>query len=129
MNQLNLLLLDDDEALLFNLKLFLEDENIAVTPAVNAEEALQHVKNNKFDIAIVDIKLPGMNGNDFMKYASRIDRKLKYIVHTGSDYYSIPDELKRLNLPIHDVLIKPIDNMEKFTQKIYESVESNSVDL
>jgi DNA-binding response OmpR family regulator len=118
MDPVKLLLLDDDESLLFNLKLFLEDENIKVTPAISGEEALEFVKKEKFDIAIVDIKLPGIQGDQFITDANQIDSDLKYLIHTGSNFHKIPSALSNIVASNDFVLQKPVADMEIFMEKI-----------
>jgi two-component system, OmpR family, response regulator len=126
MNKINMLLLDDDETLRFNLQLFFEDEGINVIPANCGEDAIELVRNNKFDIAIVDIRLPGINGEEFIQKSRDLDNNLAFIIHTGSARYKVPKEIKKLGVSQSQVLQKPVEDMQKFVAKIYSVIKKNS---
>jgi C4-dicarboxylate-specific signal transduction histidine kinase len=65
----NLLIVDDVEDNLFLLEDVLEDEfdSMNVFPATSGEAALEIIKNNRIDLAILDIQMPGMNGFELCK--------------------------------------------------------------
>lgn len=62
-----LLLVDDDDDLRSMLKLTLEDEGFRVVEAADAETALYQLAIHAIDIALVDIRLPGMSGLDLCR--------------------------------------------------------------
>ncbi|MFG1482666.1 response regulator [Halobacteriovorax sp. GFR7] len=74
--------------------------------AYNGEEALEKVKNGKFDYIFSDIRMPKMNGIDFLKnlIIEGLDFK-KFIFVTAHQEVSL-DEVKELGA--HDILYKPI---------------------
>jgi DNA-binding NtrC family response regulator len=120
MKDINVLLIDDDDSLRFNMEMLLVDEGFKVESAANAEKALELVGKNSFDVAIVDIRLPGMNGEEFISEASGMDAKLKYIIHTGSMDYILSIEMIDIGLKPENVFHNPIENLNIFIAKIKE---------
>ena len=64
------LLVDDDEFIRDSLKIAFATKGCPIRVAENAEEGLQAIKEEQFDIIISDFRLPGMNGLDFLKLAT-----------------------------------------------------------
>jgi len=124
--KLNILLVDDDLTILNNLAAYLEDEDYNVIKAHSAEEALDFINkrlkagSKVIDriIAIVDIRLPGLNGNELIEKCLRISPDIKFIIHTGSTDYKIPDNLKTLTVISNNIFRKPVYNMNDFVQEI-----------
>lgn len=118
MKPFKILLLDDDDSLRFNLQMFLTDEGLNVTPASSGEMALELLDTDSFDLAIVDIRLPGMNGEKFIKSAALKEPQMKYIIHTGSTKYTLPSELAGYNINESQVFNKPINDLTLLIKKI-----------
>jgi len=64
------LLVDDDEFIRDSLKIAFTTKGCPIRVAETAEDGLQAIKDEQFDIIISDFKLPGMNGLDFLKLAT-----------------------------------------------------------
>ncbi len=64
------LLVDDDELIRDSLKIAFATKGCSMRVAETAEEGLQAIKEERFDIIISDFRLPGMNGLDFLKLAT-----------------------------------------------------------
>ena len=102
-----ILILDDDEFARANIKLSLNSSKYDLYEAANGKDALNLLQKYIFNLAIVDIKLPMMQGNDFIKIAKANYPDLKFIVITGfSDEESILDLIK---IGIDQFLRKPYD--------------------
>jgi DNA-binding NtrC family response regulator len=65
---MRLLLIDDDEWVRDSLRLFFESEGCQIVALETAEEGLNATMNRNFDIIIVDYRLPGMDGIEFIKH-------------------------------------------------------------
>ena len=93
----------------------------SITVVNDGVEALEELKNNKFDIIISDIKMPNMNGIDLVKHIREKDKKICIIV------YSAWDELESLKssneLNICDYMSKPMQTDAMI--KIFERVLCN----
>jgi DNA-binding NtrC family response regulator len=112
--------LDDDNSVCLNFRLFLEDEGLDCITFESSEAALEGMNEDKFDLAIVDIMLPGMDGEEFISIAAQRDSSLRYLIHTGITNYILPDGIKQFGININDVFIKPLIDMQLLIHKITE---------
>ena len=64
---MNILFIDDNKDLVDSIKLGFEAKGIPLTGAVSAEEALELMKKQIFDIIITDYKMPGIDGIEFLR--------------------------------------------------------------
>ncbi|HLP58328.1 MAG TPA: response regulator [Candidatus Deferrimicrobium sp.] len=107
-HNIRILVVDDEEIITFTLAAFLEDRGYDVLTANNGDNALEILKQEIRDVAIVDIRLKEYDGNIFILKAHEIQPKLKFLIHTGSSTYSIPPEIARLGVASEDIFLKPI---------------------
>ena len=70
LKQVKTLLVDDDELIRDSLKIAFANKGCSMRVAETAEEGLQAVKEEQFDIIISDFRLPGINGLEFLKLAT-----------------------------------------------------------
>jgi two-component system response regulator HydG len=70
LKQVKTLLVDDDELIRDSLKIAFATKGCSMRVAETAEEGLQAIQEERFDIIISDFRLPGMNGLDFLKLAT-----------------------------------------------------------
>jgi CheY-like chemotaxis protein len=107
---IRILVVDDDEKLRRSLVTFLEDEAFEVTGVESGEAGLDLLVSNAMDAAIVDMRLPGMNGNEWIMRASHLCPKMRFLVYTGSVNYVVPKRLKTV-LSNNQVFLKPAEDM------------------
>ncbi|MDR2426777.1 MAG: response regulator [Endomicrobium sp.] len=89
--KLNILIADDEEGLRFSLASILEIEGYPVQTACDGLEALELVKNNAFDIAFFDIRMPGMNGVEVFKKIKQISPEMIVVMMTA---YAMNDTIR-----------------------------------
>jgi len=106
------LILDDEESIRQSIAAFMEDEGYTVFQAESSEKALEIVRNHPIDDAVVDIRLPGHDGNTFMLEARKIRPEIKFVVHTGSADYIPPKAIQALGVTSDKVLIKPASDLK-----------------
>ncbi|HBD94894.1 MAG TPA: two-component system response regulator [Spirochaetia bacterium] len=123
-SNIKILVLDDDTMVRENLNDYLEDEGFFVKSFIDAETALTHLINETYHLAIVDMRLPGIDGNTFILKSHSIDPCLKYIIHTGSSNYNLIDELIKIGIDPNQVYIKPVSDMSLLVNKIHELLHS-----
>jgi DNA-binding response OmpR family regulator len=84
---MHLLLIDDDEWVRDSLRLFFESEGCDIVALETAEEGLNLTANRHFDIIVVDYRLPGMDGLEFISRlpASQTDTLKVLITAYGSE--------------------------------------------
>ena len=80
-----LLVLDDDPAILDMLLQSLSDEGYQVTTARNGQEGLDRVRNNNFDLILLDLMMPGMNGEQFLVELRRTWPNVPPVVIVSAD--------------------------------------------
>ncbi|MEA1921385.1 MAG: response regulator [Pseudomonadota bacterium] len=105
------LLIDDEPAILANLEAYFEDEGFEILKTGNGEEAVATIAKESVDVVIVDMRLSGINGNEVMRQALADGAKCKFIIHTGSNEYRVPDDLAALGVSMDNVYLKPIKDM------------------
>jgi CheY-like chemotaxis protein len=118
-----LLFLDDDEALRESLVDYFEDCGWSVFEAGTAEEAFKLLESEELDCVVVDIRLPGMDGNAFIKSASASYADLKFVICTGAPEYCLPQELMDLPQVSNRVFIKPILDLSILEEAVREQFE------
>ena len=104
----HVLVIDDEPAICASLSAFLEDYGFQASTAESAEEALDLMKSNTYDICIVDLRLPGMSGEDLILQAKERYPNQKHIIYTGSISYNLSDKLKAQGMRPEHVFLKPI---------------------
>jgi len=120
----SVLLVDDEAAVRENLTAYLEDEGMRVTQAASGEQALRLVhQGGAFDICVMDMRLPGMDGNATILALHALQPNLSFLVHTGSANYSLPPALRHLGLSNEDVFRKPLVDMAVLADAIRAMVD------
>ncbi len=112
------LLIDDDAAVREHLQIYLEDEGFSVVAVESAEEGLKLLQNQQVGVAIVDMRLPTMSGNDFIRQAIQQQEHLHFIIHTGSLEYQLPADLKSLGLSHSNILYKPLGDLGELARRL-----------
>ncbi len=126
MGKEKILIIDDDDLLRYNLSLFLEDEGFECTQASNSIDALKLLDKELFAVAIVDFRLPGMSGGEFIPLASKKDSNIKFIIYTGSTDFCLTIDLISCGLRSENIFLKPVSDMNQFVIKIKELLRDNN---
>lgn len=101
----SVLLVEDDTGLAFGIEYTLKNEGFEVVLAVNLAEARKAFQINKFDIILLDVKLPDGSGYDFCKEV-RMNSKIAIIFLTSYDDEA--NVVMGLDLGADDYISKPI---------------------
>ena len=64
-----------------------------------------------FDVCIMDLRLPGMDGDAAIRSLHRIHPRLKYLIHTGTAGYDLPDDLRTIGVGNGQIFRKPLPDM------------------
>ena len=102
-----ILVVDDDENIRNTMKTILEDEGYIVDLAATGSEAIQKTKKSAYNIALLDIRLPDMEGVELLKLIKDTVPRTRKIMVTG--YPSMQNAIAALNKNADAYLIKPID--------------------
>jgi DNA-binding NtrC family response regulator len=106
------LIVDDEQLVADNLQAFLEDEGMRVTVARSAEQAIELMAQGaSFDVCVMDLRLPGMDGTLAIPELHRLAPTLRFVIHTGSASFTMPNELRALGIGDLQLFRKPVTNM------------------
>jgi DNA-binding response OmpR family regulator len=82
-----ILLVDDEPDISLVYRIVLKDEGFEVDSFEDPQLALSNFKPNLYDLVILDIKMPGMNGFQLYREIKKIDSKVKLCFLTASEMY------------------------------------------
>jgi len=102
-----ILVVEDKESMLRMLSEALETEGYNVIPAHDGKEGIEKLKQEKIDMVITDLKLPGKDGLDVLKESKKITPLSPVIVMTA--YGSIETAVEAMKMGAYDFLTKPVD--------------------
>ena len=129
-NKYRILVAEDNKINQVVTKNLLKKHGFLCTIAQNGKEALEEVRNNPYDLVLMDLNMPVMNGNEATAAIREFDKLLPIIALTASDIDEIGQKCKSIGY--NDIIIKPFDNYEFFqviTENIQNSKKSNNVKL
>lgn len=126
---IKVLVVDDEEMVRLNLVAFLEDEGFDVNDYCCAETALENLSQCNPDIAIVDMRLPKMNGGEFILKAHDVLPDLGFIIHTGSNEYQLSAELREIGLKTSALLYKPLSDLQLLVTQIHSNLKKSVTNI
>ena len=105
-----ILVVDDEVSTLTLFQRILEKEGYEVVCAASGEEALQQLTSNWFDLAISDLRMPGLTGIEFVQKAKALSPTMPCIVLTG--YGTVHSAVAVMKEGAYDYLTKPVNDDE-----------------
>lgn len=120
---IKVLIVDDEERFRATTSAILKKRGFDVAAVGSGLEALEEVKKKFFDVVILDIKMPGMNGHEAFRKIKKIDKDVEVIMLTG---HGTPDSaLTGLRDGVFDYLSKPCD-IDLLVEKIRDAREKKA---
>jgi DNA-binding response OmpR family regulator len=116
-----LLVVDDEATSRKSLSQILELEGYEVENASNGEMALQKMRAARYDLAIMDIKMPGMDGIDVLRTAAEEKIDIQFILLTA--YGSVETAIEAVRKHVHDYILKPA-RPEQIIMSVKSALES-----
>ncbi len=107
---MRVLIVEDDHVLADGLTRYLQQAGYATELATNGAEADAVLANDEFELVILDIGLPGMDGFEVLRRLRARDRQVPVLVLTARD--SVEDRVRGLNVGADDYLVKPFALLE-----------------
>jgi DNA-binding response OmpR family regulator len=117
---IKVLLIDDEEEFTSTLAERLEIRGYTAVTAGDGEQGIQAVMSQDFDIAILDLMMPGMNGLDALKQIKSIEPDLPVILLTG--HGSTKEGMEGMRIGAADYLMKPLD-INELLEKIKQATK------
>ncbi|MEM1588884.1 MAG: response regulator [Candidatus Bathyarchaeia archaeon] len=125
MGKANILVVDDDEDIRKTLRLILESEGYTVDEAQSGKEAVEKSKEKVYNIALIDIVLPDIQGTQLLKNLEETVPKMIKIMVTG--YPNLENAVEALNYGADAYLIKPV-NFSELIRVIEEKLAKQMMD-
>ena len=108
------LIADDDRNLRRTLSLILRREGYSVTAAADAEEALRCASSGTFDVAFVDLQMPGTDGLALLGQLRKLHPDMPVLILTG--HATLDSAIEAVRRGARDYLLKPADPLRIITR-------------
>ena len=102
---MRLLLVEDDRPLREALRQGLEEAGFAVDASADGEEGLWYARSNAYDVIVLDLMLPGIDGLTILSRLRREGSAVPILILTARD--TVADRVRGLDLGADDYLVKP----------------------
>ena len=111
----SVLVVDDDEGIRSVVEKALKNTGYLVDTAKNAKEAITKTNANFYNIALIDIRLPDMEGTELLKAMKETTPPMIKIILTG--YPAMQNAIDAVNRGAHGYLVKPV-NMDELLRTV-----------
>ncbi len=120
MDKAHVLILDDEAIMRESLSAWLQEEGFEVHTEAEGLPAIQYLREHPVDVAVVDIKMPGMDGVTLLKKFHEVHRDLPVVMITA--HATVENAIQSMKEGAYDYLMKPFPP-EKLTNVIRRIVE------
>lgn len=120
-SEISILIVDDEASIRDSLTKWFELDGYKVTSAEDANTALIKLQEEPYDIVLLDIKMPGIDGLELQRRIKKIDKNIITIMITA--FASVDTSIQALKEGAFDYIIKPIDP-DEMTHLIRNAVEN-----
>lgn len=117
MKNAKILLVDDEVMFTKNMAKLLTNRGYDVATANSGDEAIQALDQGKFDVMVLDLKMPGMDGIATLQEIQRLNLFTETLVLTG--HGAIDTAMSAMKLGAYDYLTKPCE-VDELVEKIEE---------
>ncbi len=118
------LIVEDEETLRSSLRMALISEGYNLLCSASGEEALKTVEKELVDLAILDIRLPGMDGLQTMERIRKLDPTILTIVMTG--YADVETAVRAMKMGAYDYINKPFE-LDEMKLIIFKALETQKL--
>lgn len=120
-----ILVIDDDEGIRTVFRANLERNGYVVDAVDNGEDAITRINNEFYNLALIDIRLPDMEGTEILEEIEKVQPNMVKVIVTG--YPSLDNAVEALNKNADGYLLKPVD-MEELLKRVEELLEKQHKD-
>ena len=106
-DKIKLLVVDDEKQFLETISKRLSMRDFDVTPVSSGEEAIEAARKQEFEIALVDLKMPGMGGEEVLEILKREHKFMEVVILTG--YGAIDSAIRCTKAGVYGYLEKPCE--------------------
>ncbi|HWR97755.1 MAG TPA: response regulator [Candidatus Methanoperedens sp.] len=120
----SVLIVDDDESFATALGRIVKELGHTSERAVDGQDGLAKFHEGDFDLVIADLKMPRMNGVEFIRELKRINKDVVVMVITG--YSDLTSAVETLTLGAYDYIEKPV-SVERFRAALERGLEKRQL--
>ena len=121
-----ILILDDEQAVRQSFADYFEDRFWLTIQAESAEGALMILEEQQPVAAIVDVRLPEMDGTDFIREVCKRNLTIACVICTGSPEFELPPDFHDLSTVSNTLFKKPVSDLDKLEKEIVNILEAIS---
>jgi DNA-binding NtrC family response regulator len=103
-----ILVIDDEESIRRTVSMTLRHAGYVVDTAENGKQAIEKAQENFYNLALIDIRLPDMDGTELLTALTETTPKMAKIILTG--YPNLENAVKAINKGVDAYLIKPVNS-------------------
>jgi DNA-binding NtrC family response regulator len=118
-----ILVIDDEESIRRTISMTLKHAGYLVDTAENGKQAIQKARDNFYNLALIDIRLPDMEGTDLLTAMKETTPKMVKVILTG--YPGLQNAVTAINKGADAYLIKPV-NTDELLRVIKEHLDKQS---
>ncbi len=123
-DELRVLIVDDEVEFLDTLAKRLSKRKLQVSCSTTGEDAIRVLRDKPFDVVILDVKMPGMDGIEALREIKRMNPLLEVIMLTG--HANVEVAIQGMELGAFDYLMKPID-IDELLYKVQDAHKKKSI--
>jgi DNA-binding NtrC family response regulator len=124
MENLRVLVVDDEADFLETIVMRLRRRKIDATGVDGGKKALEIVENERFDVVVLDVLMPGMDGIETLKLLKKKKPFIEVIILTG--HGSVESGLQGMQFGAFDYIMKPAD-LDELLEKIQQAYERKRI--
>jgi two-component system, OmpR family, response regulator len=124
MEEFNILVVDDEDDFRETIVKRLQKRKMMVRGAESGEKALELIAAQPFDVVVLDVKMPGLDGIDTLREIKKRRPLIEVILLTG--HASMESGIEGMKLGAYDYVMKPA-NLEELIEKMRQAYEKKMV--
>ena len=120
MSEMKLMIVDDEQRFLESMEKLLKRKGYNVETAASGEECLEKVEREAFDVVILDVKMPGIDGVETLKRIKSMRPLMEVVMLTG--HGTVENAVEGMRNGAYNYLLKPcdIDSLESTMNAAFE---------
>jgi two-component system OmpR family response regulator len=124
MEEFKILVVDDEDDFRETIVKRLQKRKMKARGAASGEKALEIIKAQPFDVVVLDVKMPGLDGIDTLREIKKSKPLIEVILLTG--HASVESGIEGMKLGAYDFVMKPA-NLEELIEKMRQAYEKKMV--
>jgi len=121
---LRVLVVDDEKDFLEMTVKRMQKKGIDTVGVMSGNEAVEKISNENFDVVLLDVKMPGMDGVETLREIKRLKPLVEVIMLTG--HASVESGIEGMKLGAFDYLMKPME-LDKILETIQDAYKKKSL--